>query len=120
MYYNPDTFIISNTDTIDFLVEETSSVVIDETNQYIYILEQNYPNPFSPITIISYQIAKAGRVTLKIFDCLGTEIETLVDKFQNEGIHKVEVEASKLSSGIYFYRLKKDKSISIKKMIVLY
>jgi hypothetical protein len=120
MYFNPDTFIISNTDTIGFLVEEASSVVVNESNQFNYWLEQNYPNPFNPITIISYQIPKTGKVTLKIFDCLGNEIETLVDKFQNEGMYKIEVEASKLSSGIYFYQLIADEFISTKKMIVLH
>jgi len=119
-YFNPDTFIISNTETIDFLVAEASSVVIDETDQYNYSLEQNYPNPFNPTTIISYQIAEAGKVTLNIFDCLGTEIETLVDKFQNEGSYKIKVEASRLTSGIYFYQLKTDEFISTKKMIVIH
>ena len=118
-YFNPDTLIISNTDTIDFLVKEDPSDVVDGINQYIYSLEQNYPNPFNPVTIISYQIAKAGKVILKIFDCLGTEIETLVDKFQNEGLYKIEIEASKLSSGIYFYQLKSNEFISTKKMILL-
>jgi len=120
IFFNPDTFIISNTDTIDFLVEDASGVVIDETNQNIFSLEQNYPNPFNPTTIISYQISKAGRVTLKIFDCLGTEIETLVEKFQNEGTYKVEVKASSLSSGIYFYQLKTDEFITTKKMTVIH
>jgi len=119
IYFNPDTFIISNSDTIDFFVKEGSSSVVNETNQYIYSLEQNYPNPFNPTTIISYQIAKAGQVTLKIFDCLGNEIETTVNEFQNEGLHKAKFEASRLTSGIYFYQLRTAEFILTKKMVVM-
>ena len=84
-----------------------------------FILYQNYPNPFNPTTTISYQIPKAGNVTIEIFDCLGREIKTLVDEFKQQGFYSINFDASHLASGIYFYQLKAGGFISTKKMIVL-
>ena len=70
-----------------------------------YRLSQNYPNPFNPSTIIKYSIPKQGNVTLKVFDVLGKEITTLVDKEQPQGYFEIEFDGSKLTSGIYFYQL---------------
>jgi len=83
-------------------VSVESSIEIAPKN---FELSQNYPNPFNPSTIISYSISKSDFVTLTIYDILGREIQTLVSKFQLENIYSVNFEASKLSSGIYFYRL---------------
>ena len=68
-------------------------------------LYQNYPNPFNPTTIISYSIPFSEFIKLKIFDILGCEVKTLVNKQQGAGNYKVEFDGSKLSSGIYFCRL---------------
>jgi hypothetical protein len=86
-----------------------------------YILEQNYPNPFNPSTVISYQLPTSSFVTLKVFNILGGEIETVVNEYQNAGIHhsKFPIGKSELTSGIYFYRLQADKFVQIKKMILL-
>ena len=70
-----------------------------------YKLFPNYPNPFNPTTIISYSIPNSGFVTLKVYYILGAEIKTLVSAFQQAGTYSVNFDASKLSSGIYFYRL---------------
>ncbi|MBI9072418.1 MAG: T9SS type A sorting domain-containing protein [Melioribacteraceae bacterium] len=85
-----------------------------------YKLAQNYPNPFNPTTTIEYSlpIVKAS-VELKIFDMLGREIETLVNGIQNPGNYEVVWNASKFSSGIYFYSLKTDNFHAVKKMILL-
>ncbi|MBK7981798.1 MAG: T9SS type A sorting domain-containing protein [Ignavibacteriae bacterium] len=82
-------------------------------------LSQNYPNPFNPTTSINYSIPKRGIVTLKIFDVLGREMQTLVNEIKNSGNYKVEFDASNFSSGIYFYKLQIENSILIKKMILL-
>jgi hypothetical protein len=84
-----------------------------------YDLFQNFPNPFNPATKISYQIPKAGNVKLIVFDCLGNEIETLVNTFQTQGYYSIDFNASRLSSGIYFYQLKTTNFIATKKMIVI-
>lgn len=70
-----------------------------------YLLLQNYPNPFNPVTRITYQITNTGRVSLKIFDIRGNELEELVNETHYPGTYSVDWEASAYSSGVYFYRL---------------
>ena len=98
----------------------TTSVyqILNEVPQR-YALDQNYPNPFNPATTISYSIPNAARVTLKIYNLLGQEVETLVDLQQNAGSYKVVFDASRLATGVYFYRLKADNFVSVKKMLLL-
>jgi hypothetical protein len=79
---------------------------------YSFILDQNYPNPFNASTVISYSIARPAFVVLKIYDVLGNEIRTLVEKFQTAGNHTVAFDASGLSSGVYFYELSVDGVLS--------
>jgi subtilisin family serine protease len=71
-------------------------------------LFQNYPNPFNGETVISWQIAASSYVTLKVYDLLGREIVTLVDEFQNSGIHNSTLKTQDLllPSGVYFYQLR--------------
>jgi photosystem II stability/assembly factor-like uncharacterized protein len=76
----------------------------DNTYANEYILNQNYPNPFNPSTRISYSIPNLDFVTLKIYDLLGREVQTLVNKFQRPGKYVVNFNAHNLSSGIYFYK----------------
>ena len=82
-------------------------------------LLQNYPNPFNPSTTISYQLSANSFVTLKVFDVLGREVETLVNQRQNAGSYTVTFDASKLPSGVYFYRLTTGSLVETKKMAVL-
>jgi|GEM_PF-6356642 len=70
-----------------------------------YKLNQNYPNPFNPSTIISYLVPKSSLVTIKVYDVLGREVESLVNEQKNPGNYKIEFNGNKLSSGIYFYRM---------------
>jgi photosystem II stability/assembly factor-like uncharacterized protein len=84
-----------------------------------FVLRQNYPNPFNPSTVIQYQIPINGMVTLKVFDILGREIKTLVNEYKNQGTYTVLFDASKLSSGIYFYQIRSGNFISTKKMILM-
>jgi hypothetical protein len=82
-------------------------------------LNNNYPNPFNPITKISYSIEKAGLVKLKIYDILGREIKTLVNEIKNPGEYIAEFNGSSLSSGVYFYRIECNGFIAIKKMVLI-
>ena len=84
-----------------------------------FSLEQNFPNPFNPSTVIHYEIPNGAFVTLKVFDVLGKEVKTLINKFQNKGKYVIDFNASKLTSGIYFYSLHSGNYISTKKMILL-
>jgi photosystem II stability/assembly factor-like uncharacterized protein len=68
-------------------------------------LYQNYPNPFNPSTIISWQLTSSSHVIIKVYDILGREITTLVNKNMDAGSYNVSWNASKLASGVYFYRL---------------
>ena len=70
-----------------------------------YKLFQNYPNPFNPSTTIKYQIPKEGFVILKIYNILGSEVNTIVNGKQDKGFYSVEFNGSILSSGVYIYRL---------------
>jgi len=84
-----------------------------------FSLEQNYPNPFNPNTRISYKLIVSGKVTLKIFDVLGNEIDELVNEFQNPGSYDLIFDGADLSSGIYFYTLSSLNSKITKSMLLL-
>ena len=72
----------------------------------VFSLEKNYPNPFNPTTTIEYSIGIAGPAKLMIYDILGREVVSLVNEYKQVGRHKVMWNASTMSSGVYFYRLK--------------
>ena len=84
-----------------------------------YYLSENYPNPFNPSTKIKYSIPQTSFVTLKIYDILGREIETLVNEEKNVGYYEVNFDANRLASGIYIYKMQAGNFISSKKFILL-
>jgi len=90
-----------------------------------FVLEQNYPNPFNPSTKIKYSIPSAGQVipsvSIVVFDVLGREVATLVNKRQSPGTYEVDFDTSgrNLVSGTYFYQLRVGNFIQTKKMILL-
>lgn len=84
-----------------------------------FTLLQNYPNPFNPVTTIEFAIPKEVEVSLKIYDVLGSEIETLVYDTMEPGYYKYQWNASGKVSGIYFYRLTAGSFVSTKKIILL-
>jgi len=84
-----------------------------------FILYQNYPNPFNPTTIINYSIPKTSFVSIKVYNVLGKEIQTLVNDQKSAGNYKIEFDGSKLASGIYIYRMQASDFIGIKKLILL-
>lgn len=86
---------------------------------YIFKLEQNYPNPFNPKTTIEYSLSKSEFTLLKVFDVLGNEVETLVNEEKSAGNYMVNFDGSKLSSGIYFYRLHAGNYAKTKTMILI-
>lgn len=84
-----------------------------------YILGQNYPNPFNPTTTIPFTLNKAGKVELKVFDILGREVATLVNKRMQPGYHKVDFDGTGLATGVYHYRLKFDGKVYTKRMLLV-
>jgi hypothetical protein len=70
-----------------------------------YGLEQNYPNPFNPVTNITYQLTRSEHVTITLFDALGKQVATLVQRAQEPGTYRVTLDATGLRSGVYFYRM---------------
>lgn len=85
-----------------------------------YSIEQNFPNPFNPITTIEYSLKNSARVTLVVYDLFGREVQTIVDEFQLAGTHTKVFDASHLSSGTYFYQIKiNNNAITVKKMTLI-
>ena len=84
-----------------------------------FTLLQNYPNPFNPTTTIRYHLNRSGHVALDVYGITGRLVSHLVDETQTAGIHSVRFDASSLSSGIYFYRLRFDGEIRIRKMVLI-
>ncbi len=84
-----------------------------------YELSQNYPNPFNPTTEINYSLKNTGLVKLDVFNILGQKVATLVNKVQNAGRYRVNFDASKLTSGVYVYRLQSGSFVQSKKMVLL-
>ncbi len=110
-------------------VNETRKVVAED-----YILYQNYPNPFNPSTIISYKMAKAGRVRIVVYDIKGAFVTEVENSYKTAGFYEVEFTGitrqetdftNRIASGIYFYRIeiKDENSIPlynhIRKMLLL-
>jgi len=83
-----------------------------------FSLHQNYPNPFNPNTIIPYIVIENHFVSLKVYDILSNEVETLVEEKQNPGSYTVEFDGNNLPSGIYFYKIEIDGVNEVKKMIL--
>jgi len=86
-----------------------------------FLLEQNYPNPFNPNTTIAFEIPKAGNVVIKLYNIIGKEVMTLVNEFKQPGKYKAVFDAdkSRLSSGVYFYKMSSGEFSQTKKMVLL-
>ncbi|MFZ4620755.1 MAG: T9SS type A sorting domain-containing protein [Bacteroidota bacterium] len=96
------------------------TMIVDPTDTpRSYRLQQNYPNPFNPATTIVYQLPVSGNVTLKVFDVIGREVLVLVNDVRSAGVYSAMVDGSKLTSGVYFYRIESGNFRQTKKMILL-
>jgi GH35 family endo-1,4-beta-xylanase len=84
-----------------------------------YQLSQNFPNPFNPATSIRYNISKTSQVTLKVFDILGRQVQTLENTLQTPGQYTVTFNAQNFASGIYFYQLQAGTFTATKKLMLL-
>jgi tetratricopeptide (TPR) repeat protein len=84
-----------------------------------FALHQNYPNPFNPTTTIKYDLPIETRVTLKLYDLLGREVRTLVDRQMPAGFHQATVDGSALASGVYLYRIDAGSFTHVRKLVLL-
>jgi hypothetical protein len=82
-------------------------------------LDQNFPNPFNPTTNIRYSIPFTSKVTLKVFDILGSEVRTLVNTIQAPGQYTVTLNAQNLATGVYLYRINAGNFSETKKLMLV-
>jgi hypothetical protein len=81
-------------------------------------LSQNYPNPFNPSTTIRYELPKASQVSLAVYDILGRRVSVLVNDKRDAGVHEVKFDGTRLTSGVYFYRLQAGSFVETKKLVL--
>jgi hypothetical protein len=112
-------FTVSAGQIYSFQINANPTAVKDVFEKFTFELKQNYPNPFNPSTIINYQIEHSGKVSLRVYDILGNEVAILVDEEKEAGLYSVDFDASKLSSGVYFYKLQSGKFVQTRKMILI-
>ena len=113
-----ESLIASNTVSADVFAKLSKNV--NENNlPFNYSLEQNYPNPFNPTTTIKYSLKYDGLVSLKIFNILGSEVAELINEQKSAGEYSASFDFSNLSSGTYFYVLRVNDFVNVKKMLLL-
>jgi subtilisin-like proprotein convertase family protein len=101
-------------------IETKANVGIEEEVIHLrYELSQNYPNPFNPVSNIKYSVAKSTLVKISVYDVLGREVMELVNRYQPAGSYTVVINASGLSSGVYFYRMEAGEFTDVKRFVVL-
>ena len=82
-------------------------------------LHSNYPNPFNPATVIRYTIGQTDKVVLKVYNCYGQEVKSLIDEIQTPSEYSVKFDGTGLSSGVYFYRIRAGNFSSTGKMMLM-
>jgi flagellar hook assembly protein FlgD len=110
---------LSSGENLYVAIQYSNEVEIDFTIPNRFYLGQNYPNPFNPTTEIIYEIASDTWISLKIYDVLGNEVQTLISEEKPAGKYKVQFDGSKLPSGTYFYKIITPNFTDTKKMILL-
>jgi hypothetical protein len=94
--------------------EETGSLIPQK-----FRLEQNYPNPFNPTTTISFFLSTKNNIKLTLNDILGKEIKIIAQGNYSYGEHSIDMNASDLASGVYFYKLEAGEFVDVKKLVLL-
>lgn len=84
-----------------------------------YALDQNYPNPFNPSTRIGFSLPRNAHVSIKLYDTIGREVQTIVEGIYSAGDHSVTMNGEDLSSGIYFYKIVSDSYVDMKKLVLI-
>ncbi len=113
-YYRLKQFDFDGTESFSDVLEVDYAVV-----PTVFSLSQNYPNPFNPMTTIEFGIPKEVKVSLKIYDALGSEVETIVNEKLEPGYYKYQWNGINVASGVYFYRITAGNFVSTKKLMLL-
>jgi photosystem II stability/assembly factor-like uncharacterized protein len=95
-------------------IQENTYTLPDEFN-----LKPAYPNPFNPSTTLEFDIPRTSYISMKVYDIMGREVETLVNEELNVGSYTVKWDATKYSSGVYFYKLHSENFTEMKKMLLV-
>ncbi len=115
-----DTLYVATRDSGVYKVaDRTLEATASEPVPRSFELNQNFPNPFNPVTTITYFVGTYGHTSLWIFDLLGREITTLVNEVKQPGEYSVVWDASKLPSGVFFCRMAAGRFVATKQMILL-
>ena len=93
--------------------------IVSNSHPSRFLLHQNFPNPFNPSTVISYELPKSTRVRLSLFNTLGQLVEVLVEEEQQTGRHEATLDASSLASGVYVYRIEAGEYVQTKRLLLL-
>ncbi len=98
----------------------TNTVGISETADAVdFMLEQNFPNPFNPSTVIKFSLERGSVVTLELFDALGRKVKTLMHEYRSNGSHEIVLDSEGLMAGVYFYRLEARGNAVTKKLLLV-
>jgi hypothetical protein len=118
--------VVSGTDTVrvaamPVVVYRSATIATEgENSPQAFLLEQNFPNPFNPVTIIHFVVGSPAFVSLKVYDVSGREMTVLVDGWRVAGRHVVTFNASALASGAYYYQLRTAQYVATRNMVVLH
>jgi len=121
-YESYSTQIGKNSSAQNFNLIQTVTDVDNKKNDNVpseFSLEQNYPNPFNPTTTINFNLPSTQNVKLEVYNVIGENVATLVNKSLSAGNHKYEFNATNLNSGLYFYRISAGSFVEVKKMMLL-
>lgn len=125
LHFNSDNFVYAGgvrgnmmkTIPQEFLVTPVSGIQNEIPNSFY--LQQNFPNPFNPITTIKFGVVKSGSVQIKVYDAAGRIVDELVNNSFAPGSYEVKWDAAKYSSGIYFYSIVTNDFTQTKKMVLV-
>jgi len=106
---------------VDVYDNDWLNAIQEEGNYQLtdFFLMQNYPNPFNAVTKITYSLSRAGFTSLIVYDAVGREIKTLVNKNQSAGQYSISFDGMGLSSGVYYYKLESGNFVETKKMLMI-
>ena len=120
-YFKSGTILVSSIEEGLFILKATGDNLTTSNNQIPenFELKQNYPNPFNPTTQIQYFLPKSMNISLVLYNTLGVEVMKLDTGYRSSGSHIVNMDASSLPTGIYFYQLRAGDFIQTRKMSLI-